>query len=144
MFISDPLIYIQMQKTGCTHIASLLSGLFDGEIVGKHNAADETQLQSNRYFISSTRNPWDWYLSLWTFGVQGNGQLMQFLTRKNVRSSVKSIIKNPFKEYEALMVALSKDVNGWIDVYQRNDDVVAFRRSVEVSIELFRLAAGVA
>ena len=73
-----------MQKTGCTHIASLLSRLFDGEQIGKHNAASDNQINSDAYFLSSIRNPWDWYLSLWTFGVQGNGGLMHRLTNKNL------------------------------------------------------------
>jgi len=82
MFKGDELIYIQIQKTGCTHIASLLSMLFNGEIIEKHNTTTPEQIKSTKYILSSIRNPWDWYLSLWTYGVQGNGALMQRLTKK--------------------------------------------------------------
>lgn len=116
MFLSDQLIYIQLQKTACTHIASLLMGLLDGECVGLHNAATADQLDSNRLFVSSIRNPWDWYLSLWTFGVQGNGALMRRLTKWNKK-------KSPAKQLHAY----SDDVDLWRDVYDRCDNVASFR-----------------
>jgi len=105
-----------MHKTGCTHIAVVLSSLFDGKQIGKHNAATHDQILNNRYFISSIRNPWDWYLSLWTFGVQGKGALMQRLTQKNLASSIKQTIE------------LSKDTALWRDVYTRSDDIESFRK----------------
>lgn len=128
MFQCDQLIYIQMQKTGCTHIASILSELFDGEIVGTHNAATQDQLTSNQYFISSIRNPWDWYLSLWTFGVQGKGGLMHRLTKRKLRRGLKSTLKNPIRNYNSLFFELSKDINTWRSVYDRSDNVESFRR----------------
>lgn len=73
-----------MQKTACTHIANLLSQLFDGRMIGKHNAATKEQLRTTPYFIASIRNPWDWYLSLWTFGLQGRGALRHRLTNKDL------------------------------------------------------------
>ncbi|HFD31101.1 MAG TPA: hypothetical protein ENJ28_00100 [Gammaproteobacteria bacterium] len=128
MFQCDQLIYIQMQKTGCTHIASILSKLFDGKKIGKHNAATPEQLASNRYFISSIRNPWDWYLSLWTFGVQGNGGLRYRLTNRDLRGCIKSIIKNQNRSYHALFLELTKDTNVWRSVYDRSDNIESFRR----------------
>jgi len=104
LFITDKLIYIQMQKTGCTHIASLLSKIFDGEQIGKHNPASDKQIKTNDYFISSIRNPWDWYLSLWTFGVQGGGGLADRLTNKIKNTSL------------------------WKEVYSDSTDVELFRR----------------
>ena len=50
MFVSNDIVYIEMQKTGCTHISRLLNELFDGEIFGKHNAASGELLKSNRTF----------------------------------------------------------------------------------------------
>lgn len=93
-----------MQKTGCTHIASLLSKVFDGKLVSKHNAASSEQIDSNYYFISSIRNPWDWYLSLWTFGVQGGGGLANRLTNK------------------------TKDTSLWREVYEDSSNVELFRK----------------
>lgn len=127
MFQSDELIYIQMPKTGCTHTASLLSNLFHGEQFGKHKAANEGQITSNRHFISSIRNPWEWYLSLWAFGVQGEGGLMYRLTTRKLRRALKSAIGNPRRSCRSLLSELSKDVDLWRKVYDRDANVESFR-----------------
>src|SRR5271154_7244887 len=128
MFQCDQLIYIQMPKTGCTHIAALLSELFDGRQIGKHNAATEDQIASNEYFVSSIRNPWDWYLSLWTFGVQGNGAFMHRLTKRHFSHCIKSAIKHLKRASVSLFHELEKDVKSWRNVYDRSHNVESFRK----------------
>lgn len=128
MFKSDELIYIQMQKTACTHIAKLLAQLFKGEIIGKHNVATPEQIKSHPYFIGSIRNPWDWYLSLWTFGVSGRGALMYHLTKRNLLPTFKTMLKHPKTGYQPWLNALTKDVKTWRSVYSHSDDITAFRR----------------
>jgi hypothetical protein len=128
MFQSDELIYIQMQKTGCTHIASLFSKLFIGEQIGKHNAATDDQLASCRYFISSIRNPWDWYLSLWTYGVQGNGGIRHRLIKRHVWRAVKTAAESPRKACVSALHELSKSARSWRKVYDRSDNVASFRQ----------------
>jgi hypothetical protein len=113
MFKCDQLIYIEMQKTGSTSIKSLLSNLFHGEQIGMHNAATQDQITSNKYIISSIRNPWDWYLSLWSFGVLGDGDLMKRLTKRND---------------SRLSHELSENVTLWRDLYDRGDNVDSFRK----------------
>jgi hypothetical protein len=135
MFQCEQLIYIQMQKTGCSHIASLLANLFDGQQIGKHNAPSNEQIELNKYFISSIRNPWDWYLSLWTFGVQGDGRLMHRLTRRNLLHSIKSAIKSPIKKFCYPYRELSKDVVLWRQVYSKSDDVKSFRKWVQLMLD---------
>ena len=128
MFQCDQLIYIQMQKTGCTHIASLLSQLFDGDQIGKHNAATPQQIKSIKYFISSIRNPWDWYLSLWTFGLQGKGAVWKRLTKRNHRRYHESVNRSPLRDYSLRFIAMFKDASLRRDVYGRGDNVESFRR----------------
>lgn len=123
MFKCNEFIYIQMQKTGCTHIASLLCKLFKGEMIGKHNAATPEQLKLIHYFISSIRNPWEWYLSLWAFGVQGGGGFMRRLTNRQKSQSFVAILNNPNQPAEIL----TNDVLKWRSVYERVDDVERFR-----------------
>lgn len=127
MFVCQQLIYIQMQKTGCSHIASMLARIFNGEQIGKHNAASDDLLRTNPYVISSIRNPWDWYLSLWTFGVQDNGKLMHNLTRRNFPAAFQSILQNPLKNHSALLQEMRKDIDVWRAVYDRSDNVASFR-----------------
>lgn len=73
MFVNDKLVYVELQKTASTHIADLFSKTVGGKKKGKHNKPKRTLLESSRLFISSIRNPWDWYVSLWTFGCDGRG-----------------------------------------------------------------------
>lgn len=128
MFKCDELIYIQMHKTGCSHVASLLSKLFDGQMIGKHNAATPEDIRSTPYFISSIRNPWDWYISLWTFGVQGNGALMHQLTKRMLPKPSVSLLKNPMSSYQTYVREFTKDTETWRSVYDRSDSVESFRR----------------
>lgn len=127
MFKSDELIYIQMQKTGCTHIAALLSGLFDGRMIGKHNPATPAQIATTPYFISSVRNPWDWYVSLWTYGLQGKGALMHRLTRRRLRNPMAALLSNPVDGLGAFADELSKDTGKWRGAYARDQDGESFR-----------------
>jgi hypothetical protein len=82
MLISDKLVFIELQKTGSTHIKTLLRDLVGGKNDGKHNTPPEELLASGKTFIGSIRDPWAWYLSLWTYGCQQKGELFQRLTNE--------------------------------------------------------------
>ena len=71
MFIAKGLVYLELQKTGGTHIRRLLGRFTDGQPDGKHNRLPENGI--DRFVIGSVRNPWDWYVSLWAYGVSGQG-----------------------------------------------------------------------
>ncbi|MCK4708730.1 MAG: hypothetical protein KAU21_08940 [Gammaproteobacteria bacterium] len=81
MFISNDLAFIELHKTGCTHIGKLLASLVDGVQRGKHNLPAPFVLNSNRYFLGSVRNPWDWYVSLWSYGCDKKGLVYSHTTR---------------------------------------------------------------
>lgn len=131
----QPFTYVHLHKTGGSHIKAILNNLFDGEQIGdKHASATLTQLNGNNYFVSSIRNPWDWYLSLWTYGVQGNGVLMRKTTlekQRHLSNTFKSIPKNP-KKYVSRFVRdayyrTSKNIPSWRYLYRSCDDVQLFR-----------------
>lgn len=82
MLISDKLVFIELQKTGSTHIKKLLRELVGGENDGKHNTPSPELLASGKQFVGSIRDPWAWYLSLWTYGCQQKGELFQRLTNE--------------------------------------------------------------
>lgn len=73
MFVTNKLAFLEMQKTGGTHITRLLERYTDGKIVGKHNRL--TDESADRFVFGSIRNPWDWYVSLWAYGVSGRGAI---------------------------------------------------------------------
>ena len=121
MFQSDELIYIQMQKSASSHIASLLPHFFDGQQMGKHNSASTEQIASHPYFVSSIRNPWDWYLSLWTFGVKGVGG---FRSRLIKGPSLRRILKNPSISH---YLELKRRAALFRKLYEDNKNVESFR-----------------
>lgn len=82
MLICDKLVFIELQKTGSTHIKQLLRDLVGGINDGKHNTPDDRLLRCGKPFVGSVRNPWLWYLSLWSYGCQGKGELFQRLTNE--------------------------------------------------------------
>jgi hypothetical protein len=82
MLISEKLIFIELQKTGSTHIKGLLKKLVGGENDGKHNVPTDEQIDSGRKFIASVRDPWSWYLSLWSYGCLQKGELYERLTNE--------------------------------------------------------------
>lgn len=131
MFKSDKFIYVHMKKTAGTHITKLLSQLFEGEMVGtiKHNVATSEHLKSTPYFIGSIRNPWDWYLSLWTFGVAGRGELHYRLTKLELSFMWHTVLKNRYAGLRYLFDKVISEVKKtWHDVYRRSDDIASFRR----------------
>jgi len=82
MLISDKLIFVELQKTGSTHIKGLLKKIVGGENDGKHNVPTAEQLESGKKFIASVRDPWSWYLSLWSYGCLQKGELYERLTNE--------------------------------------------------------------
>ena len=82
MLISEKLIFIELQKTGSTHIKGLLKKLVGGENDGKHNVPTDEQIASGKKFIASVRDPWSWYLSLWSYGCLQKGELYERLTNE--------------------------------------------------------------
>lgn len=73
MFVSNKVVFVELHKTGGTHIGKWLQTLVGGEQVGKHNRIPP--LLWDRFVIGSIRNPWDWYVSLWAYGCAGSGSV---------------------------------------------------------------------
>lgn len=79
MYVADRLVFVELHKTGGTHISTCLARLAPGEQVGKHNRVPPAL--RDRFVIGSVRNPWDWYVSLWGYGCDGKGAVFQTVTR---------------------------------------------------------------
>lgn len=103
MFVSEKFVFIELHKTGCTHILHILGELLDGELIGKHNQASPNLFINGRVFLGSIRDPWEWYTSLWAYGCDKKGLLFHRVTLG------------------------SKDRKKWIDTYRDVNDANAFR-----------------
>ena len=73
VFVSDKVVFLELHKTGGTHIGTWLDKLVGGEQVGKHNRLPSAL--RDRFILGSIRNPWDWYVSLWSYGCKGEGSV---------------------------------------------------------------------
>jgi len=93
MFISERLIFLQLQKTGCTHITKLLSSMLGGHVATKHSRLPQWLENDRRYILGSIRNPWDWYISLWAYGCSGEGALYHRLTKPWIADQHNEIAK---------------------------------------------------
>jgi hypothetical protein len=80
MFVSDQIVYLQMQKTGSSHVTKVLRKFTQGRQNVKHEQLVDYNSYKDRLIVSSVRNPWDWYVSLWAFGCGGSGGLHKYLT----------------------------------------------------------------
>jgi hypothetical protein len=56
MFLAERLIYLQLQKTGSTHVAEMLGRCIAGRQIGKHTLL--TDYRTRRYVAGSIRKPW--------------------------------------------------------------------------------------
>ena len=128
MFISDRLVFVELHKTGCTHIGVLLQQLFpQGRTVGKHNPATADLFDGRRVFLGSVRNPWDWYLSLWAYGCDGSGSVYESLTRRGVGVRGLGWREGSLRAAGRWLGQWARGTGRWRRVYRDVEDAGAFR-----------------
>jgi hypothetical protein len=141
MFVSDRLVYLQMQKTASTHIAKTLAAVVGGEqhLQHKRLAIDP----EGRLVVASIRNPWAWYVSLWAYGCRGGGGASGLYNRVTAAPPSMGEIASRSLAYaraerrlpgpavrEALALRTQQKATRtdlWRRVYTDPDDPVAFR-----------------
>ena len=82
MIVSDKIVFLQLQKSGCTHVERVLNRYFGAEQQGKHHPLPRGIRLNDRKVLSSIRNPWDFYFSLWSFNCMGEGGNYQRATTR--------------------------------------------------------------
>lgn len=128
MFVSDRIVFLELQKTGCTHIRNLLKELVGGELVGKHNQASPALFSGGRFFLGSVRNPWDWYISLWAYGCDRKGALFANLTQEGLKIKGRGWRTNPYAALRGLLGSSpNRNAEAWKRVYADVNDAGAFR-----------------
>lgn len=66
MFVTENLIFLQLQKTGCTYIAKVLQSYFSGNQVDKYGQLTfDPDIQR---MVGSIRNSFNWDVLLWAKG----------------------------------------------------------------------------
>jgi hypothetical protein len=126
MFVSPKLVFLELHKTACTHIRGLLAEVVGGELDGKHNLATPDLFQPGRAFFGSVRDPWEWYVSLWAFGCDGEGDVYDALTDER-RFRGWGWKSHPVRAAGAAMVQARRRPKTWRRLYADVDDARAFR-----------------
>lgn len=128
MFISDKIVFLELMKTGCTHIRDLLEELVGGKLVGKHNQATQDLFTEGRVFLGSVRDPWDWYVSLWGYGCHRKGTVFGNVTTHGIKFKGRHWKENPFSAaHELLHSRPNRLADKWKRTYQDINDPGAFR-----------------
>lgn len=133
MFISDQLVYVELHKTGSSHIRKVLNQLLDGELVGMHNQVSPDLFNGQRTFLGSVRNPWEWYLSLWAYGCDSKGVIYNRTTRpKYQKFKGLGWTEHPAAALKIFMTSMGSDPTKWERTYDDVNDVGAFRQWVRM------------
>ncbi|MEM9090861.1 MAG: hypothetical protein AAGC93_19200 [Cyanobacteria bacterium P01_F01_bin.53] len=127
MFVAQKIVYLELQKTGCTHIRNLLKEVVGGEFVDKHNLVDSNFFNEDKIFLGSVRNPWEWYTSLWAYGCDRRGGIYTQVTKPGISLKGIRLKNNPYAAFTAILAGLSKDPQKWQQTYRDVNDAGAFR-----------------
>jgi hypothetical protein len=129
MFVSDSIVFVELQKTGCTHIRRLLKEIVGGELIDKHDQAARRLFDGERFFLGSIRNPWDWYVSNWAYGCDGKGTVFFNVTTEGWRSRGRGWKKHPCRTLvDILQSRPNRHAQEWRRTYRNANDPGAFRQ----------------
>jgi hypothetical protein len=81
----DRFIYLDVYRTGSTHVLKRLADAVGGKPLRFHRHAAVTKARplafiGGKFTFATVRNPWDWYVSLWAFGAAGNSAIRRYLS----------------------------------------------------------------
>src|SRR5438477_75721 len=81
----DRFIYLDVYRTGSSHILALLPKINEGKLLRTDRHAAVTKAHpvsrgSGKLVFASVRNPWDWYVSLWAYGADGKSAIRRYLS----------------------------------------------------------------
>lgn len=125
MYICERLIFLQLQKTGSQHITYLLSQIAPGRSLEIHSRPARKFLKSGLPIVGSIRNPWDWYVSLWSYGCSRRGILYRRLTRKTLVGF--DLRKHPIAGVCQMLLQITKSTADWQKTYADGNDPALFR-----------------
>ncbi len=129
MFVSDKIVFLELQKTGCTHIRNLLKEIVGGKFVERHVQADRHLFTDGRIFLGSVRDPWDWHVSVWAYGCDGRGDFFSNVTTKGVRIKDRGWKLHPYSTLiEYLECRPNRHPEQWKRTFRDVNDPGAFRQ----------------
>ena len=134
MFVPDSLVFTELHKTGGSHILRCLETVLEGQRVGKHNRIPPHL--RDRFVIGSVRNPWDWYVSLWSYGCSQRGGVYERTRRRfgfqyywrQLNKEMGCTWLTPRQYLTQFLSDTSKPMAEWKDVYRDSNNPELFRK----------------
>lgn len=135
MFLSKNFCFIELEKTATASIKdTFLRHIPDGKSIGQHNFIDEVQIKTEPIFIGSIRNPYDWYISRWSFGCSRKyrDSLYKNLLKKRFRPARnKSIEGQHLQKFYYTFNQLLKSKKYWENLYSDSQNPKKFREWIK-------------
>ncbi len=119
---SEKLVYLELQKSASTLIGSILMNLFDAKkILPTHGLLPDDC--RSKFVVGSVRNPWAYYVSLWSFGCEGNGGMRRRSTQRELKAAARRL-----PSVGPLLHEIRKPAPAWRAVYAEPHTPEQFRR----------------
>lgn len=139
MIQSPSIVFLQLQKTGCTHAERLLRAHLGAEGDAKHQPLPKGWAEDGRLVLGGVRNPWDWYVSFFAYGCERRGGitdeylLADGFTRPRARMARRRLPNVPAPALlRGAPAALSHETRHrsapWAELLTDSGDVARFRR----------------
>lgn len=139
MLLNDKIIFLQLQKTAGTYLESKIFEIFpETKQAGKHYRLSKDFKTDGRYVLGSIRNPWDWYLSYWTYSCQKKGgPYLRSQSPKSIKNMYLGDRRNncndevPYSTvdlYRCIKAELTRPVEEWKYVYGDVEDPARFKK----------------
>ncbi len=136
MFLSNKICFLELHRTGSTHISKLLKKYIpEGNQVGFHNRATKDIYNSNLFFLGSVRNPWDWYVSTWGKGCDKIGITYKLLTQKKINFKNLGLRTKPWLSPYIFYQRLNKPADEWLELYSDPKNKENFKRWLKLFLK---------
>ncbi len=106
-------IYLDVQRTGSTHVIALLEQVCEEPLVlrRRHGPISKRPLhllRPHKLTFATVRNPWDWYVSLWSFGAGKKSAMRRWLRASLPRNEVQAFYdtRDPFASFRRWLHAV--------------------------------------
>jgi hypothetical protein len=81
MIAFETLVYLDVYKTGSSHVIALLRKVMDEPQVAFTRHRDLHFRPRGKLVVATVRNPFDWYVSLWSSGTQGRSLILDYIRK---------------------------------------------------------------
>jgi len=107
-------IYLDVYKTGSEHLKHVLGEITTDPMVQIKRHAPLTArhpylLRRGKFVFATVRNPWDWYVSLWSYAADGRGGIFRFFKDSLSRKEMADLFdqKDPANSFRKWLRAIN-------------------------------------